>query len=42
MGLFFCVFPPEIEAARPKEEVIEKEEEIVHEDNDWGKSSIGE
>lgn len=30
------------EAARPKEEVIEKEEEIVHEDNDWGKSSPGD
>lgn len=25
------------EAARPKQEIIEQEEEIVHEDNDWGK-----
>lgn len=41
-GLFFCVFLQKKEAARPKEEVIEKEEEIVHEDNDWGKSSPGD
>ncbi|KAM6374312.1 ubiquitin-like modifier-activating enzyme 5 isoform 3-T3 [Alca torda] len=30
------------EAARPKEEVIEQEEEIVHEDNDWGIELVSE
>lgn len=25
------------EAAQPKQEEIDQEEEIVHEDNDWGK-----
>lgn len=42
-GFIFFVFSlQKKEAARPKEEVIEKEEEIVHEDNDWGKSSTGD
>lgn len=35
--LYFVVFLQKKEAARPKQEVIEQEEEIVHEDNDWGK-----
>ncbi|KAJ7404239.1 Ubiquitin-like modifier-activating enzyme 5 [Pitangus sulphuratus] len=30
------------EAARPKQEVIEKEDEIVHEDNDWGIELVSE
>lgn len=24
------------EAERPKQEVVEEEEEVVHEDNEWG------
>ncbi|KAK2526218.1 Uba5 [Columba livia] len=30
------------EAARPKQEIIEQEEEIVHEDNDWGIELVSE
>lgn len=26
-------------AENPEQEVVEQEDEIVHEDNDWGKSS---
>lgn len=42
-GVYFFVFSlQKKEAERPKEEVIEKEEEIVHEDNDWGESLTGD
>lgn len=42
MGFYaFVFFLQKKEAARPKQEEIEQEEEIVHEDNDWGKSSAG-
>jgi len=34
---FFVFFLQKKEAAQPKQEVIDQKEEIVHEDNDWGK-----
>lgn len=36
---FFMFSLQEKTAAQPKQVVVEQEEEIVHEDNDWGKQS---
>lgn len=41
MCLFFFFLQKKV-AAQPKQEVTEQEEEIVHEDNDWGIELVSE
>ena len=36
----FTLFSQTLEASKPKEVVVEKEEEILHESNEWGKCRV--